>query len=144
MSTQQKYVVPIKRAQEIKEKGLSQEELTNEKLFPILCEAGKTAWTGKTFKTTIYDLIASEKLSAQEKAAQEEARKAMEGWARLSLTLTKDDCIRFNEKTEKTEQLAKEMQDPWYYNPGKQDDTTNLSLISDDASSDEESILDEV
>ena len=112
-----KYVAPAKRKVEHETNGLSQQELESEKLFPTLCEAGRTKWTGTTFKTTIDNLIASEKLTAQEKKAKEEALKAMEGWVRLSLKLTKADCLRFNELTERTARLAKEMEDPWYYNP---------------------------
>jgi hypothetical protein len=111
-----KYVAPAKRVLE-QAAGLTQEELDSQKLFPTLCEAGKAKWAGTTFKKTIENLIASEKLTAQEKKAKEEALKAMEGWVRLSLKLTKDDCLRFNELTEKTAQLAKLMEDPWYYNP---------------------------
>ena len=116
MSTQ-KYVAPIKRKQEIKEMGLSIEELNSEKLFPTLTTTSNTAWSGKTFKATIEALIASEKLTEQEKAAQAEAQKAMEGWQRLPLRLTKADCIRFNEMTEMNARHAKMMQDPWYYKP---------------------------
>jgi len=97
--------------------GLSKEELDSEKLFPTLTTTSNTAWTGKTFKATIEALIASEKLTEQEKATQAEAQKAMEGWQRLSLNLTKADCIRFNEMTEKNARIAKMMQDPWYYKP---------------------------
>jgi len=128
-----KYVAPAKRKVE-QAAGLSQEELESQKLFPTLCEAGKAKWTGTTFKTTIENLIASEKLTAQEKKAKEEALKAMEGWVRLSLKLTKADCLRFNELTEKTAQLARLMEDPWYYNP------QTTYKYNDNPDSDDESI----
>ena len=147
MSTQKKvYLPPAKRKQEIKENGLSQEELNSENLFPTLCETGKAQWTGKTFKATIDDLIALEKLTAHEKAAQEEARKAMEGWARLSLNLTKEDYIRFNEKIETIDKIAKGMDNSWFYTPShinynsskeKDDDEVSVSSVPEDDEDDE-------
>ena len=133
-----KYVAPAKRVIE-QAVGLSKEELESKKLFPTLCEAGRTEWKGRTFKATIDNLIASEKLTAQEKKVKEEARKAMEGWVRLSLKLTKEDCLRFNELTERTARLAKEMEDPWYYKPSPykyypNDDTVSELSFSDDES----------
>jgi hypothetical protein len=134
-----KYVAPAKRVVE-QAAGLSKDELESEKLFPTLCEAGRTTWTGRTFKTTIDNLIASEKLTAQEKKLKEEALKAMEGWVRLSLKLTKADCLRFNELTERTARLAKEMEDPWYYKPTPykyypNDDEVSVLSFSEDEDS---------
>jgi hypothetical protein len=135
MSTMKKYIAPIKRKQLIQEEGLSKEELTSEKMFPTLCTTSNTPWQQKTFKATIDALIASEKLTAQEKAARMEAKKAMEGWVRLSLNLSKEDCIRFNTMTETNARIAKEMEDPWYYKPGsntiyksydKEDDSVSI------------------
>lgn len=146
MSIQKKYVAPIKRQQEIKELGLSKEELNSEKLFPTLTTTSNTPWQGKTFKATIDALIASEKLTEQEKAARMEAQKAMEGWVRLSLNLTKDDCIRFNTMTETHARLAKEMEDPWFYKPGsniiyksydKMDDVVSIQSGHDTSYEDE-------
>jgi len=134
-----KYVAPAKRVIE-QAAGLSKEDLESQKLFPTLCEAGRTEWKGRTFKATIDNLIASEKLTAQEKKVKEEALKAMEGWVRLSLKLTKEDCLRFNELTERTARLAKEMEDPWYYKPSPYKYYPNDDAVSELSSSDDESI----
>jgi hypothetical protein len=75
-----------------------------------------------------------------------EAQKAMEGWVRLSLNLTKDDCIRFNTMTETHARLAKEMEDPWFYKPGsniiyksydKMDDVVSIQSGHDTSYEDE-------
>ncbi len=61
--------------------------LTDKEAFPALGGAAvKKSWGGeKTFKQTIDDLIAYERLSAAEKLEREEAARAMEGWEVLYL-----------------------------------------------------------
>ena len=145
MNTAKKsYVAPAKRKQEIKEKGLSQDELNDEKLFPTLCAANSASWQGKTFKSTIESLIASEKLTQQEKIAREEARKLEEGWARVSLNLKRGDITRFNEMIETNKVIATMAEDPWYYKPTSNTVTPAYEKDADSVySSDEEDLDDE-
>lgn len=61
----------------------------SEALFPSLGSATtspKGAWASKTnFKKKVEDLIEKDKQTAEERAAEEEARKAMEGWEVLRI-----------------------------------------------------------
>jgi len=85
------YVPPSKRAEVPKINDLSMNELNDTKLFPSLSEGPSPTnnWKGTTsFKQTIYNLIASEKMTQQERAIAEEKRLAMDGWASIPLKPT--------------------------------------------------------
>ena len=114
MSTQNKnYLPPSKRKEIINEQGVSQEDLTNENLFPSLCEGEKSTWKGKSFKTTIDKLIASEKLSEQEKILAEEEKRKKKEWTHLSLNITNEFVNRFNTMIEEREKVIKLMNEFW-------------------------------
>ena len=72
-------------------------DLTSQELFPQLGEAKQSTWTGKSFKQTIHDLIAYEKMTEQERAQQVVREKAMSGWHILP-RVTHEWLLRFNEK----------------------------------------------
>lgn len=82
------YVPPHQRKQVVAEAAKEGKlNLTDKEAFPTLGGAAvKKSWGGeKTFKQTIDDLIAYEKLSEAEKREREEAARAMEGWEVLYL-----------------------------------------------------------
>jgi hypothetical protein len=91
-----KYVLPHLR-KAAPAPTLETKDLTSQELFPQLGEAKQSTWTGKSFKQTIEDLIAYEKLSEQEKDQQELRAKAMSGWHVLP-KVTHDWLLNFNEK----------------------------------------------
>jgi hypothetical protein len=118
MNTQNKsYIPPSKRKEIINEQGVSQEDLNDQNLFPSLCEGGKDVWKGKSFKATIDTLIASEKLSEQEKIIREEKKKEMRRLTRLSLNITPEFIIRFNNMIEERERVIKLMNEFWIAMP---------------------------
>ena len=91
-----KYVLPQHR-KAAPAPALELADLTNQVLFPQLSDAKQSTWTGKSFKQTIEDLIAYEKLSEQERAQQELRAKAMSGWHVLP-KVTHEWLLNFNEK----------------------------------------------
>lgn len=91
-----KYVLPHLR-KAAPAPALEKKDLTSQELFPQLGEAKQTSWTGKSFKQTIEDLIAFEKLTEQEKAQQELRTKAMSGWHVLP-KVNYEWLLNFNEK----------------------------------------------
>jgi hypothetical protein len=98
MSTKKTYVPPAKRqASPPPVKDLSTTELNDTKLFPSLKEGPTVSskWIGTTFKEKIDNLIASEKMSEQEKAANEEQRRINEGWVRFPSKPTEEMYLRY-------------------------------------------------
>jgi hypothetical protein len=91
-----KYILPQHR-KAAPAPSLQSADLTSQVLFPQLGEAKQTSWTGKSFKQTIEELIAYEKLSEQEKAQQELRAKAMSGWHVLP-KVNYEWLLNFNEK----------------------------------------------
>ena len=139
MNTQNKsYIPPSKRKEIINEQGVSQEDLNNQNLFPSLCEGGKDVWKGKSFKATIDTLIASEKLSEQEKIIREEKKKEMRRLTRLSLNITPEFIIRFNNMIEERERVIKLMNEFWIamptqiYKTNKSDEVDSLQPSIDE------------
>jgi len=139
MNTQNKsYIPPSKRKEIINEQGVSQEDLNNQNLFPSLCEGGKDVWKGKSFKATIDTLIASEKLSEQEKIIREEKKKQMRRLTRLSLNITPEFIIRFNNMIEERERVIKLMNEFWIamptqiYKTNKSDEVDSLQPSIDE------------
>jgi hypothetical protein len=139
MNTQNKsYIPPSKRKEIINEQGFSQEDLNNQNLFPSLCEGGKDVWKGKSFKATIDTLIASEKLSEQEKIIREEKKKEMRRLTRLSLNITPEFIIRFNNMIEERERVIKLMNEFWIamptqiYKTNKSDEVDSLQPSIDE------------
>jgi len=68
-------------------------DMNSRELFPTLCtgpvQSTVTTWDSKkSFKEKIDGLIALEAMTEREKQQREEAKRAMEGWATLSLKLT--------------------------------------------------------
>jgi hypothetical protein len=91
-----KYVLPHLR-KAAPAPALETADLTSQELFPQLGEAKQSTWTGKSFKQTIHDLIAYEKMTEQERAQQMMREKAMSGWHILP-KFTHEWLLRFNEK----------------------------------------------
>ena len=91
-----KYVLPQHRSA-IVAPPLESTDLSSLELFPQLGEAKQSTWTGKSFKQTIDDLIAYEKLSEQEKNLKEMKATAMDGWHVLP-NVPREWVIKFNEK----------------------------------------------
>lgn len=91
-----KYILPHLR-KAAPAPALQTADLTSQELFPQLGEAKQSSWTGKSFKQTIEELIAYEKLSEQEKAQQELRAKAMSGWHILP-KVNYEWLLNFNEK----------------------------------------------
>lgn len=125
MSTQKKtYVPPAKRKEVPKAADLSMEELNDAKLFPTLKEGPtlQSKWNkqGPSFKQTIDNLIAAEKMSEQEKAAAEERRQANDGWIRFPAKPTHEMYKRYIRNMEKLKEMAanQEMMDYGYFRFG--------------------------
>ena len=124
MNTSKKtYVPPAKRQEAPKIADLSVTEMNDTKLFPTLKEGPKAVnkWNGsKTFKQTIDNLIATEKMSEQEKAAAEERRQANAGWVRFPTKPTPEMIHRYKNSLQKIKDDAanQEMMDYGYYRFG--------------------------
>jgi len=104
MSTKKTYVPPAKRQSSPPPPAdLSTSELNDTKLFPTLKEGPKpvSKWSGTTFKQTIDNLIASEKMSEQEKAEAEEIRRKNDGWVRFPSKPTPEMYRRYEANMQK-------------------------------------------
>jgi len=127
-----KYVLPHLR-KAAPAPALETKDLMSQDLFPQLGEAKQSSWTGKSFKQTIEDLIAYEKLTEQERTQQELRAKAMSGWHVLP-KVTHEWLLNFNEKMI---ELNGPMKDMDVYVPRN----TTIKVYAD---SDDESVQEEI
>jgi len=118
MST--KYIPPSRRA-EISSKEVNTQSIdaSDTTLFPSLGmnKVSSKTWGSKaSYKTTIHNLIAYEKLTEQEKNVEAERAKTMEGWSVLYLELTKERLNEIHDKNmEREEELENVYQDGGFY-----------------------------
>jgi len=119
-----KYVLPHLR-KAAPAPALETKDLISQELFPQLGEAKQTTWTGKSFKQTIEDLIAFEKLTEQEKAQQDLRTKAMSGWHVLP-KVNYEWLLNFNQKM--IELNNGSLRDTDVYRPR----TTTVKVYADD------------
>jgi TolA-binding protein len=89
-------------------------------------------------EASIDTLIASEKLSEQEKIIREEKKKEMRRLTRLSLNITPEFIIRFNNMIEERERVIKLMNEFWIamptqiYKTNKSDEVDSLQPSIDE------------
>ena len=137
-----KYVPPSMRKQVVPQEVF---DASNKIAFPSLgsntVEVKK--WGVKTsFKKTIDNLIAYEKLTEQEKRAEAELAKTMEGWSILPLEMTTERMIELhNRNMEREVELRKAYEDGGFYIYIPEMEIppqTGKAEVSDDETSEEE------
>lgn len=111
-----RYIPPSLRTQTIAEESF---DATSTNAFPTLgtVPSQTKTWGNKTsFKKTIDNLIAYEKLTEQEKFAEAERVKIMEGWNVRSLSLTKERMADYHDKImERDVELKKAYDEGGFY-----------------------------
>ena len=141
-----KYIPPSLRKETVSTESL---DASNKDLFPSLGKISgpsKIWGTKASYKTTIHNLIAYEKLTEQEKIAEAERAKSMEGWTVLSLALTKERLNEIHNKNmEKEEELENVYQDGGFYIylPKVEIPKRTQMIINEDISDNESELEDE-